>query len=161
MANERCLSDAALQSACRAAMSEVLETMFFEPASGEIELTAQPPEDSRIVAVRFDGSLVGSLHVSLPQRCCAPLAAGFLGREEDELTETDQVSLVAELGNMLCGATMSRMEPAGRLRIQPPVLLPGPATLSQCCSESGLPEPWLRYPLECGDILVSVRYGEP
>ena len=50
MANERCLRDAALQTACRAAMSEVLETMFFEPASGEIELTAQPPEDSRIVA---------------------------------------------------------------------------------------------------------------
>jgi CheY-specific phosphatase CheX len=160
MANERCLRDPALQSACREAMTEVLETMFFEPASGELELTDDPGTDTRVVLVRFDGSLTGSLYVSLSRQCCAPLAAGFLGREEDELTEAEQTSLVAELGNMLCGATMSRMEPAGRLRIQQPVLLSG-ATLPRSPESGGQPEAWLRYPLECGEVRVSVRYGEP
>lgn len=56
---------------------------------------------------------------------------------------------------------MSRMEPAGRLRIQQPVVLPHPATLNHASGVADKLEPWLRYPLECGEILVSVRYGEP
>lgn len=155
MANEKSLLDPALDQACREAMAEVMETMFFEPATDEIRFETPPAGDSCVVLVRFDGSLTGWLRVALPRRCCGPLAAGFLGREEEELTETERNSLVAELGNMLCGATMSRMEPAGRLRIQQPVLV-----MSSGAADEAKPEHWLRYPLECGDIFVSVRYGE-
>jgi CheY-specific phosphatase CheX len=155
MANEKSLRDPALQQACREAMSEVLETMSFEPAADEIQLSSYPEPDSCVALVQFDGSLTGTLRVALPRHCRGPLAAGFLGREVEDLTEAEKNSLVAELGNMLCGATMSRLEPAGRLRIQQPVL-----TQYVAAVEDGQREDWLRYPLDGGDILVSVRYGE-
>jgi len=145
------LRDAALRVACRDAVLEVLETMFFELPADDALPVEKPSEGANAGTVRFGGSLQGTLCVAVSSNCPRRLAAGFLGLEEEEIGDAEEQSMIVELANVLCGATMSRVEPAGRLRIGQPVL---GAPLENC------PGPWLRFPLESGSVEVTVHFGE-
>jgi len=135
------LSNPALRDACRHAVLEVLETMFFEiPLDEEVSTPSHEP-DALIACARFEGSLCGSLSVAIAQSCAGPLAAAFLGIDEEEAGEEERRSMLIELTNIVCGATVSRLQPSGRLHIHQPVLVASP----YACDS-----PWLRFPLSCG-----------
>lgn len=149
------LTDPRLLASCREALQEVLETMFFELPVEDLTLGDGPSDDDLLAFARFSGSLSGTLAVAASPNVCAPLAAGFLGIEPDEISPADRDHMIIEIGNMLTGATMSRIEPAGRLRIDQPTL-PDSETRASLLALS----PWLRFPMDNGHLLVFARYGE-
>jgi hypothetical protein len=87
--------------------------------------------------------------VSLDEPALNRLAASFLGAEVDEITPALGSHVLCELTNMLCGATLSRMHPDSRIVIDSPRIVP----LNEVSSS-----PWLRFPLECGSLAVSLTY---
>lgn len=131
---------------------EVLETMCFEFPVAEPEAGGAPGGDTVRASARFEGSLRGVLHVALTADAAQRLAAAFLGMEEDGVGEPQVLQMASELANMLCGATMSRLEPHGRLRIAPPVAERGGARLRDGS--------WLRFPLERGAAAVMLLCEE-
>lgn len=146
------LSNPALRDVCRKAVLEILETMFFEiPLDEDVASPLHEP-DALIACARFDGSLTGWLCVAISQSCAGPLAASFLGIEEEDAGEEERRSMLIELTNIVCGATLSRLEPSGRLHIHQPVLVESP---HHCDS------PWLRFPLSCGSFDAALWTGAP
>ncbi len=146
------LRDEALRSACETAVLEALETMFFELTVAKAEVIGGSSQGARIGMANFGGSLTGALCVAVSDGCPRRMAAEFLGLEDDQVGEPQEQSMVAELANVLCGATMSRVEPSGHLRIEQPVLGAAPANCQG---------PWLMFPLANGSLEVTVYYGEP
>ena len=144
------LSDPSLRSACHQAVVEVLETMFFELPLDAPEESSGPSPAGCAATARFDGSLTGSLTMVLTGDLPRTLASSFLGLDEQEAGPAEWQSVVIELANVLCGATMSRMEPSGRLHIEQPRIVDDP---------SGSLGPWLRFGLESGELEVHVQYG--
>jgi CheY-specific phosphatase CheX len=138
-----------MHAACQQAVLEVLETMFFELPESTGELVEHHVDDASLVTARFSGSLNGVLCVALSSASPQRLAAGFLGMEEEDIGPDEEHSMVVELANVLCGSTMSRVEPLGRLIIEQPGVGEHPEDVHG---------PWLRFPLESGLIEVSVQY---
>jgi CheY-specific phosphatase CheX len=103
---------------------EVLETMFFSAVLGPGEERA---EESRLTAlVSFSGSRAGTLGISTSESTATALAANFLGAGEEGVPPDQVPSVLGELANILCGAVLGRVEPAGRFTISPPQLSAGP-----------------------------------
>lgn len=143
---------AAVWRALEEAALEVLETMCFEFPVAE-PCVGGPPEGVAVGAVaRFSGTLEGELRVALTGPAPRRLAASFLGMEEDEVRDGHELSMAAELANMLCGAAMSRLEPHGRLRIAAPE--PGRGACGCAGGE------WLHLRLEQGGMAVKLCCGE-
>jgi hypothetical protein len=103
-----------------------------------------------LARARYHGSLEGTLEVAVARPSSARLAAAFLGLESDEAGEVEQRQVAMELANMLCGATLSRLEPDGRLKIEQPRIV-------------GTAEPeskaWMNLALEDGSIQLALRCG--
>lgn len=143
---------AAVQRALEEAVLEVLETMCFEfpadePSAGE------PAVDGTVQAVaRFAGSARGALRVALAGEAPRRLAAAFLGMDETEVGAQKVLQMASELANMLCGATLSRLAPHGRLRIATPEAGWG--------GEPSGGGGWLRFPLEGGEVAVTLKWEE-
>ena len=117
----------ALLSMARVVTGEVLETMFFSTAapiacdhSGE----AAVHEDWISSRVRFAGTPSGELRVMLSHELARSIAAGFLGSEPDEITLEAEGQVGCELGNMICGAVLSRFHPDSRVALASPELTP-------------------------------------
>jgi CheY-specific phosphatase CheX len=142
------MEEPALRRALEDAVLEVLETMCFEFPAGDPEEGGLAEGERLAARARFEGSLRGELRVALEGAAPRRLAAAFLGIEEEEVREQDELQMAAELANMLCGATMSRLEPQGRLRIAAPEAARGPVG----CAGA----PWLRFPLEQGEVAVTL-----
>lgn len=140
-----------VRQACRSALLEVLETMFFELPVSELEVVEQQAGESCLIRAGFHGSADGAMQLAISCGICGRLAASFLGKEEDEVSCGERCSTARELANMLCGASLSRLQPHGRMSIETP------EPIEAADRESG---PWLRYPLEGGFIDVALRYGE-
>ncbi len=138
------LREASIQAAL-----EVLETMFFEiPMELPQESDAAPTEGLCALA-NFTGSAEGLLAVSLTPSALERLSASFLGLEEPDFSEGQAAGVLCELANMLCGSTISRLDPGARIAITPPRVVP-----SDQVSSRG----WLRFPLECGSLAISLTY---
>lgn len=90
------------------AVDAVLETMFFSTSLGP----AEPETRGEVLEARvaFRGRLSGILGVCVSETCARLLAAGFLGEDEEALTETQTRQVVCELANMLCGSLVSKLE---------------------------------------------------
>ncbi len=140
------------RQALEEATLEVLETMCFEYPVDEAREGGLPEGPATAAVARFDGSLRGELRVALAGAAPRRLAAAFLGIDEEEVRGQDELLVAAELANMLCGATMSRLEPQGRLRIAAPE-----AGRGACGCQSA---DWLRFPLEQGEVAVALCIEE-
>lgn len=147
----RDLSDPAILRASRDAMLEVLETMFFELPVAQLEIVDSPLAVPHIVRAGFRGSVDGAMYVALSCDTCARLTLSFLGKEPEEMAPGEQCDTAFELTNMLCGATLSRLEPHGRLAIDTPRHATGTEPPAG---------PWLRFPLEGGAIDVALHCSE-
>jgi CheY-specific phosphatase CheX len=104
--------------------NEVLETMFFSAVLGPGE--ADPTTPMLTALVSFSGSRAGTLGVSASEATAVALAANFLGGVEESVPAEQVPPVLGELANVLCGAVLGRVEPAGRFTISPPQVSAGP-----------------------------------
>jgi len=124
----------------RQVTGEVLETMFFsEAVPVDCNHAAGPGSvldgwlSSRVC---FQGVPSGELRVILSDQLARAIAAGFLGAESEDVTEETAGQVGCELGNMICGAILSRLHPDSRVALAPPELVPatfdGQGYVHQC-----------------------------
>ncbi|MEJ5370165.1 MAG: chemotaxis protein CheX [Bryobacteraceae bacterium] len=146
------LERAQVRRALEEAVLEVLETMCFEFPVAEPEEGEAPQKEGVHAAARFDGSLKGVLRIALTGEAPRRLAAAFLGLADDEVGERETMQMACELANMLCGATMSRLEPHGRLRIAAPEASRVTGACGGAC--------WLCFPLEAGLLAATLCLEE-
>jgi CheY-specific phosphatase CheX len=117
-----------IQTALAVAVEEVLETMFFTTVLASSEGIAPREGDGGApeitVALRFHGNPSGGFRVSVPLKLARVVGAGFLGREEAEVTDSQVGEVVCELANMICGSVLSRLESETTFQITQPELTP-------------------------------------
>jgi hypothetical protein len=89
--------------------------------------------------------------LSVPPGTARSIAAGFLGVDPEEMSETQPGEVILELANILCGALMSTLWPESNLSLGTPELVSAehsfPAAMHCCFS---LPE---------GMVAVSIALG--
>ena len=134
------------------AVEAVLETMFFAAPLGPAE-----PETGagvRRVRLAFRGAPSGTLEVRLSEASARLLAAGFLGEDEEALTDSQPGEVVCELANMLCGSFVSGLEGEENFELGSPELAAG----GEEAAEAETP-PSVRqsYQLENGVLTVTVH----
>ncbi len=135
----------------RGVSSEVLETMFFSEA-----LPADCEHDRLGTActarVAFSGSHSGQMLVAVSGEAADSIASGFMGLDPGETGETERGQVILELGNIFCGAILSRVWPESRLQLEAPELTAwedGPEYALHCCL--AMPE---------GMLAISIRMCE-
>lgn len=102
--------------------AEVLETMFFEeavPGACEHAWLAQAVS----AHLSFEGSHCGEFLLSASPDTARSIAAGFLGVDLEEMSETQPGEVILELANILCGALMSTLWPESNLSLGTPELV--------------------------------------
>jgi len=102
---------------------DVLNTMFFLDVEEERE-NACCAKDLN-VKVHFAGESSGEMHLAMPRHIAEQLAANFLGSTPGETPSEKQIEeIVQELGNILCGAFLSRHDSTGLFNLSSPEILP-------------------------------------
>ena len=112
-----------IQSTLTSAVEEVLETMCFAAVLGSAEGVGPPGSDGAS-ELSFKGCPSGGFSVIVPDKLARALGAGFLGREEAEVSASQAGEVVCELANMICGSVLSRLESAATFQISHPELAP-------------------------------------
>jgi CheY-specific phosphatase CheX len=103
-------------------VDSVLETMFFSATWGPAELeTGSAVLESRLA---FHGHPSGTFRVCLSERCARLFAGGFLGEDEESLTDVQVGLVVCELANMLCGSLLSKLQSDQSFDLASPELIP-------------------------------------
>ena len=150
-----------IQAALSAAVEEVLETMCFTtvlayepgpaqtPPSAETPLPAEAPPPPVTLDLRFAGNPSGRFRVGLPASLARMLAVAFLGREPEEVSDSEAVDVAGELSNMICGSVLSRLESKSIFQITHPELVPSGAAFGDCDSA--------RFDLGDGILTVSLQ----
>ena len=117
-----------IQTALAAAVEEVLETMCFTTVLASAEGAAPPEGDGGAPALTadlyFQGNPSGGFRVGVPMKLARVVGAGFLGREEIEVSDSQAEEVVCELANMICGTVLSRLESKATFQITYPNLTP-------------------------------------
>ena len=115
-----------IQSALASAVEEVLETMCFTTVLASSEGAAPPAGGAQAITaeLRFQGNPSGGFRVSAPIQLARAVSAGFLGREEAEVSDSEAGEVVCELANMICGSVLSRLEDQTIFQIAHPELTP-------------------------------------
>jgi len=113
------MNETAVSVSLREAVDEVLETMFFiesEALAGD-----RPAEEVVASSVEFEGSPSGTLRLRITLEAARGMAADFLGEEASDLPAARTAEVISELANMICGATLSRVESETTFRLSAPV----------------------------------------
>lgn len=130
------------------AVSEVLESMFFEtPSAPPVILDATSSPALLWVELPFLGTACGRMCLGIDETLAIRLAANFLGDEDADVVGPEQQALVScELANMLCGSLLSRQYKAANLSLDSPHVRP------LCPSGS-----CLGFPLEGGSLFLTME----
>ena len=128
----------------------VLETMCSLIPSLDEGLSEDQREQLECVEVKFTGPLKGSLVMAAGQDAAEVLAPAFLGMDSEEMAPDSVAAVLAEMANMICGATVSRMEPDGRFSLTMPAPAGPLPDAKECTAELGLD-------CGCGSIVVQMR----
>lgn len=107
-----------LSAAIRAAVEQVLETMFYTEA---FAADAQPA-DALCAHLHFNGDPSGEFELVLARGAARKLAASYLGLPESDLGAAAEADVSCELANMICGATLSRVHPDSIVKLNSPEL---------------------------------------
>ncbi len=104
-----------LMKAMRASISEVLETMFFEPLEFPEEMDAsgfldKNKKHSIAVSVKYRGPFSGDLSCFMPKNLALFLASDFLGVEPSEVSDNQAEEVVKEIVNMAAGGVFSHYD---------------------------------------------------
>ena len=115
---------------------EILETMFFSLPEDAAEPNPRP-EDLLTAELKFEGALSGWFSVQVQENCARAIAGNFAGvMDPSELSPETVTGVLCELANMVCGATLSRLDPDAIFDLGAPQLV------SQVHSGEGLNQ-WL------------------
>jgi len=113
-----------IQAAMAVAVEEVLETMCFASVLASAEGAAPPEADDGspaiTTALHFEGSPSGEFRLGVPVKLARVVGAGFLGREETDVSDSQAEEVVCELANMICGTVLSRLESKATFQITHP-----------------------------------------
>ncbi len=117
-----------MRKALREAISEVMETMFFQPVNIKESgctlsewLTGGEPLVT--VSLSFFGPLDGALFFLVPSRLANGITSNFLNLSEDEITDLQRGDTVKESLNMILGDMLSRVEKRAAFKLGLPHLL--------------------------------------
>ncbi len=147
------MNEGSLDQLLRGAVDAVLETMFFSTLLGP----AEPDTGTAVLEahVSFHGRPSGSLAVCLSEPSARLLASGFLGEDEEVLTDSQPGEIVCELTNMLCGSLVSKLESEQSFALGSPELV-GAATRADAARDD---PPTVRqsFQLENGILTVTLR----
>jgi len=111
----------AVYAALAAAVTDVLESMFFVEAQGETHAT--PDDPAVAVEIHFEGDPPGRFQMRLAPKTAQAIAADFLGQDSTELVERQCEDVALELANMICGAVLSRLESSAYFRLGSPKII--------------------------------------
>ncbi|MBM3788240.1 MAG: chemotaxis protein CheX [Acidobacteria bacterium] len=112
------------------AARDVLNIMFFNDILEESPVLPEPLPHAIQVHVRFEGDGEGEFHMEIDGDAAGALTGSFLGSEPDAQPSREEVDqVVGELGNMLCGAFLSRFEKESIFNLSSPVVARDPATV--------------------------------
>ena len=102
---------------------EILETMFF--VSPEDAAEPHPcPADLLTAELKFEGALSGWFSIQIQENCARAIAGNFSGvMDPGELSADATAGVLCELANMVCGATLSRLDPAAIFKLGAPQLV--------------------------------------
>lgn len=107
-----------LEDVFRDSAAEVLETMFFTSVSQPMEMSiSEPGIETRM---QFKGDSDGEFGLQISVKTARAMARSFLA--SDEISDQQVGDVVCELGNMLCGAVLSRIDRNGQYRLLSPEL---------------------------------------
>lgn len=106
-------------------VNSVLETMFFSIVLGSTE----PQANGAVIQSRlnFQGRPSGEFRICLSEPSARLLAAGFLGEDDQTLTDLQTGLVVCEMTNMLCGALLSKLQSEESFDLGTPELAPYPS----------------------------------
>lgn len=117
-----------IQTALASAVEEVLETMcftsVFDSAEGAVAPSGDESAPALLAELQFHGSHSGGFRVGAPMKLARTVGAGFLGRDEAEVSDDQAGEVVCELANMFCGSVLSRLESQTIFEISHPELAP-------------------------------------
>jgi hypothetical protein len=99
--------------------------MFFVMAMGDEPGDGEPQPPPITARLEFEGTPCGSMTIEVSPAAAQSIAADFLAADESELTEHQVQDVVCELTNMICGASLSRLEAESTFRLQAPTILSG------------------------------------
>jgi hypothetical protein len=131
--------------------AEVLETMFFAEAVAA-DCSHAWLRSAVEVGIRFEGSHLGEMRLSVSRDAANSIACAFLGLEPLELTEPLCAQVILELANILCGAILSHFWPESKLAIGAPEISAEASPFNDalhCCFE--MPE---------GKLAVWIHWSE-
>jgi CheY-specific phosphatase CheX len=112
----------------RVAISNVMETMFFEPVQIiEKDMTLQEwfPDGSSIIGATlgFSGPLTGSFYLLVPVTATDKIVANFLGIDGGEIDDEQRMDTVKEALNMIGGGSFSLFDKDGEFKLSIPELM--------------------------------------
>jgi len=130
-----------IQTALASAVEEVLETMCFTSVLASAEGAVPPEGDGGAPALttelHFQGNPSGGFRVGVPLKLARVVAAGFLGQEATEVSDSQAEEVVCELANMICGTVLSRLESKATFLITHPELSLTPSEHSASLEGAG------------------------
>lgn len=101
---------------------EILETMFFVSPEDAAEPTSAL-NDLLIAELKFEGALSGWFRIQVQESCARAMAGNFCGvMDPGELSAEGVAGVLCELANMVCGATLSRLDPDAIFKLGSPQL---------------------------------------
>ncbi|MBM3757422.1 MAG: chemotaxis protein CheX [Acidobacteria bacterium] len=105
------------------AARDVLNVMFFSDVLEDADAPPAPRPETMQVYVKFEGDGVGEFRMEIDDPTAESLAGSFLGAEPGSAPSPDEVQQVmGELGNMVCGAFLSRYEKDGLFSLSSPTI---------------------------------------
>ena len=102
----------ALTTAMKRSISEVLETMFFLPLDFSDTVTPEElwhsgTDDIVVSKLNFSGPFSGYFLFFFPKGLALSLTAGFLGKNEEMISQDHLTATIREIINMIAGNTFS------------------------------------------------------
>ncbi len=102
---------------------EILETMFFVSPEDALE-PSPPPQDVLTAELKFEGALSGWFGIQIQESCARGMAGNFSGvMDPSELSPETVAEVLCELANMVCGATLSKLDPDAIFNLSAPQLV--------------------------------------
>jgi CheY-specific phosphatase CheX len=129
---------------------DVLETMCGMKPSPDPGLSDEQRKSLACVRVQFAGPLSGSLVMAAEDDVAQLLAPAFLGLGCEEQSAEMVAAVLAEMANMICGATVSRLKPNGLFSLSSPAPLAALPASEDCAAELDLD-------CGCGALIVQLR----